>query len=536
MKKRLLSGIAMMLLATAAAQAGGVLTNTNQSVNFLRNPARDAAIGIDGVYFNPAGVAFMSPGLHLGLGIQNVHQTRSVTTTFQPFAFGLQNGGQTTKQFKGKADAPVLPNLHAAYNTSHWSFQFGFGVIGGGGKCKFEQGLPSFESTVAMLPVLSQNLDVLSTQLGMGPLGLPRVEQYDMETYMRGRQYYYGFTWGSAYKANDHWSFYAGLRMLYGRANYYGYVRNMQGSIGGHTFPASDTFKQQAYETFEAAGQAEQAGQTQAAQKATLAGTMLAAFGQATEDVTLNCNQDGWGVAPILGVDFRTGAFNFAAKYEFKTRMRLGNESANSASAKNLAMLDRYADEKSIPEDSPALLTLGAQWSIIPQLRLNAGWHHYFDKDGHMYDNHQNKLKHDTNEWLLGVEYDLSRVVELSAGGQLTRYGFTDDYMEDLSFNVNSYSFGLGVGIRLSDKVKLNAAYFRTNYETYNRTTNNYNHLTAMAGNIVGGVVQNIADPATAQQAVQTTSNTLLQSGILNGKDSFTRTNRVIGLGVELSF
>ena len=36
--------------------AGGILTNTNQSVHFLRNPARDAAIGLDGVYTNPAGV------------------------------------------------------------------------------------------------------------------------------------------------------------------------------------------------------------------------------------------------------------------------------------------------------------------------------------------------------------------------------------------------------------------------------------------------------------------------------------------------
>ena len=29
--------------------AGGIITNTNQSVLFLKNPARDAAIGLDGV-------------------------------------------------------------------------------------------------------------------------------------------------------------------------------------------------------------------------------------------------------------------------------------------------------------------------------------------------------------------------------------------------------------------------------------------------------------------------------------------------------
>ena len=42
-----------MLFVGNTVEAGGLLTNTNQNVSFLRNPARDAAIGIDGVYSNP---------------------------------------------------------------------------------------------------------------------------------------------------------------------------------------------------------------------------------------------------------------------------------------------------------------------------------------------------------------------------------------------------------------------------------------------------------------------------------------------------
>ena len=38
-------------------------------------------------------------------------------------------------------------------------------------------------------------------------------------------------------------------------------------------------------------------------------------------------DQTGWGVAPVIGVDYKTGNFNFAAKYEFKTRMRMKNKS-----------------------------------------------------------------------------------------------------------------------------------------------------------------------------------------------------------------
>lgn len=60
--------LAAALLAMATTtQAGGLLTNTNQSIAFNRNFARVGAIGIDGVYFNPAGVAFLDQGFHLSL-------------------------------------------------------------------------------------------------------------------------------------------------------------------------------------------------------------------------------------------------------------------------------------------------------------------------------------------------------------------------------------------------------------------------------------------------------------------------------------
>lgn len=548
--------MAIVMAAAETASAGGLLTNTNQNIAFLRNPARDAAIGIDGVYSNPAGVVFLGEGIHLSLNLQNAHQTRTVTSCFAPFAFGAKNGGNVAKEFKGEADAPVIPSLQAARNKGDWSFQFNFAITGGGGKCEFDGGLGSFESTVGMLPLLSQNLDALSTQLGMGPLGLPTVSQYDMDTYMRGRQYYYGFTFGAAYKVNEHLSVYGGLRMLYGTANYYGYVSNVKADIGNGLVDASKTFNESAVQANQALGQlrdaaikAQQAGDAaaaaqyaQQAEQMAVKATMLGALGSATEDVTLNCDQTGWGIAPIIGIDYKTGKFNFAAKYEFKTTMELKNKSANSKSAENLSMLDRYKDGQKVSEDSPALLTVGAQWEALPELRVSAGWHYYFDKNAKRYDNLQEKLGGNTNEFLLGAEYDINKTLQVSAGGQLTRYDFTDDYMEDISFNVSSYSFGFGVGIRLNDKMKLNLAYFQTNYETYDRESNNYNHQAAMAGKIVGSVVNTLTqDPRQAAQAISTTTTMLTtpnpQTGksMLYGSDSFTRTNRVLGIGLDVT-
>ncbi len=483
-----------MLLAasTTTALAGGILTNTNQSIDFLRNPARDAAIGLDGVYSNPAGVAFLSEGLHLGFNWQYAHQTRTITSTNPLFMLGKRNEGQSTKTFEGVADAPIIPSLQAAYNTGDWSLQFNFSVPGGGGKCEFDQGLGSFESVVGNI----------ANQLQ--PLG---AKGYDMDGYMQGKQYYFGFQLGAAYKINDNLSVYGGLRLLYGNASYKAKISNIMVNTDGGYLDFS-SFLQHANATivgglaqvnagiaqYEAAGM--EAPAELLATKARLEGTQqsLAPLEKYNEGVNLQCDQSGLGFAPVLGVDYKVGSFNFAAKYEFKTQMQMKNKSTvNEAS--EIPAVNKFRDGEKVDEDAPALLTLGAQWSFLDNARLNLGYHHFFDKDVTWYGNTQDLLDHDTNEFLAGVEWDINDRLTVSAGGQLTRYGLSDEYMNDMSFVVDSYSFGFGANYKLSNAVTLKAAYFQTNYEDYDRT--NY-------------PVQGV-------------------------NDSFTRTNRVLGIGCEVT-
>ena len=490
----------------SSAFAGGLLTNTNQNVTFLRNPARDAAIGIDGVYSNPAGVIFLGEGFHLSLNIQNAHQTRTIRTTSPLFINNANHSGQQMHEFEGEADVPILPSFQAAWNKGNWSFQFGFAITGGGGKCKFEEGLGSFEQVVAGIPYkpvgssdamtlmnqLYGRLEVIDPSLGSHQMG----NKYAYDSYMRGRQYYYGFTVGAAYKVSENLSLYGGLRMLYGSANYYGYVKNIQVEhiANGQSamVAASQHFAEQALKFSEYAGRLEQMGMAEQAGMLQQGATLSTALSQGTQDIELNCDQTGWGVAPIIGVDYKTSKLNVAAKYEFKTRMRLKNKSANSLSAENISMLDKFADGGKVAEDTPALLTVGAQYSILPSLRINAGWHHFFDVDTKQY---TKDMLGDSNEYLFGAEYDICKKLEVSAGMQRTEYDLSDAGINDLSFNVSSYSVGFGFGYKVNEKVKINAAYFQTFYDDYNK----------------------------AKDA----------AGVTN---SFTRTNRVIGVGVDLKF
>lgn len=488
------------VFAGNTVEAGGLLTNTNQNIAFLRNPARDAAIGIDGVYSNPAGVVFLDNGFHLSLNLQNVHQTRTIETGFPLFVNNFNNPGQQVHKFKGNADAPILPSIQAAYNKGDWSFQFGFAVVGGGGKCEYDDGLGSFEQVVAKITTYAPTVNGLYKKLAQA--GIPDMsthamgDKYGYETFMRGRQYYYGFTVGAARKLTNNLSVYGGLRMLYGTSNYYGYVKNIQVEHIDNNKPsmvsAADHFGELSTKLSYYAGAMEQAGNLEAAKNLSDAAKQMGILSQSTQDIELNCDQTGWGVAPIIGIDYKTDKLNLAAKYEFKTRMRLKNKAANSLSAAGIPMLGKFADGKKVAEDSPALLTVGAQYSVIPSVRVMAGWHHYFDVDTEQWTKDQLS---DTNEYLFGAEWDINKMFTVSAGGQRTKYGNKDAGMNDISFNVNSYSYGLGVAVNVTDKITVNAAYFQTLYDDYdmrNETTNTTN--------------------------------------------SFTRTNRVLGVGVDLKF
>ena len=518
--KAIIAGV--MLAATTSATAGGILTNTNQSIDFLRNPARDAAIGLDGVYSNPAGVAFLPEGFHIAFNWQYAHQTRTITSTNPYFALGRKNNGNATKTFEGVADAPFIPSLQGAYNKGNWSLQFNLSVPGGGGACEFNDGLGSFESVVGGIAYQLGGLDQIATALGQPA---PGVSGYDMDGYMQGRQYYFGVQLGAAYKITPDLSVYGGLRFLYGTATYKAKISNIMVKTAGG-YQDFGSFLQTATAMVDGgittvndgialvdAGMAqyEAAGATAlpqyqelVVQKAQLEGSLATLQGtneslnnlqKYSEGVNLLCNQWSVGIAPVIGVDWRVGQFNFAAKYEFKTQIRMENESTvNKAS--EIPAVNKFRDGEKVNEDMPAQLAVGAMWNITDAVRLNLGYHHFYDKNARWYNDSQDLLDGGTNEYLAGAEWDVTKKLTISTGGQITRYQLTDAYMNDMSFVVNSFSFGLGFNYKVSDIVTLKAAYFQTNYDDYKRVTS--------------------TEPLVS--------------------DTFTRTNRVLGIGCELNF
>ena len=457
---RLKSIVAFLLLSfmTTTVYAGGILTNTNPSARFARVMALDATTShADAAYYNPAGTVKLSEGFHFTFSNQSVAQKRIINSTFAPMT------GADTKEFVGKSTAPVVPSLQGGYRKGRWALSGNLAITGGGGKATFNEGLPSVESQISMLvPMINQFAPGLVGQIPGASL---TAKGYSLNQYMHGINYIFGGQLGGAYKINDMFSVYGGFRLNVVHNSYEGHLTDLKldvdiQGLGAAGFPDHSGMMDPS-PLFAMVG-ATDAIPAEIKEKLALPAKI------AGEGAHLVSKQSGWGVAPIIGFHFSHAGFNIGTKYEFK----------NSLNVENKTKVDDtglFADGVNTAHDSPALFTIGASYDILPSLTASVGYHLFFDKDAKMANNKQKALTGNTNEYLAGIEYRINDMFLISTGGQITRFGISDDFQSDLSFSINSYSIGFGGAVNLSKNVQLNLGYFFTNYSDYTKKSENYN-------------------------------------------------------------
>ena len=365
--------------------------------------------------------------------------------------------------YEGKASAPIVPALFATYKKNRIAISAMIGIVGSGGFVEYKQGVPMYNMLLGGM--LAAN--------GITP------DQYKLNSEMKGKQYIYGGQVNFTYKISDCFAAAVGLR-----ANYYdGYYR-------GHVIAADHP----------------QLGEL--------------------AKLLLDVDQKGWGITPIISLDFHKGPVTVAARYEFRTKLNPKNETnvldaglgtnliaammaADPAGAQAklqalAAQLGNYtapfADGARTRYDMPALLSLAVGYEFSPKLRATLEYHFFDDKNAQMANDRQNELTHGTHEILAGVEWDINDKFTVSCGGQRTDYGLSDGYQQNTSFACDSYSVGLGGAWNINDKMRLNVSYFCSLYSDYTKAQNQYQGLPYA------------------------------------GTDVYSRTNHVIGVGLDYKF
>jgi len=150
--------------------------------------------------------------------------------------------------------------------------------------------------------------------------------------------------------------------------------------------------------------------------------------------------------------------------------------------------------------DMPSLLVAAVGYEFTPKLRAALEYHFFDDTHAKMYGDRQKTLDHGTHEILAGVEYDINEKFTVSCGGQRTDYGLSDTYQQNTSFACDSYSLGLGGAWNINEKMRLNVSYFCSLYSDYNKTQSGY------------------------------------QGTPYTGTETYSRTNHVIGVGLDYKF
>ena len=254
-------------------------------------------------------------------------------------------------------------------------------------------------------------------------------------------------------------------------------------------------------------------------------------FASLVADRALDCNQSGWTFMPVVSVNYKLPRWNFAARYEFKGRMHLKNQSNNTSG------VAEFDDGQKVWAEIPALLTLGVSYDVLPNLRASVGYHYFFDRQAAQYEHREKKLKSGTQEFLAGLEYDINKRITVSAGYQSTNYGLgsNSEFLSDMSFVTSSNSVGLGAAFQLTPTISMNVAYFKTFYKTYTKHHDDFNHIKSTLSGSMQALVGSGQLTANELQAAATLGAMLPQLNT-EGTDRFHRTNDVFGVNLNFDF
>ncbi|MBR6265922.1 MAG: outer membrane protein transport protein [Bacteroidales bacterium] len=437
MKKQFL--IFALAMGSVQVFAGGVITNTNQSTQFVRTVSRNASLDDDAVYFNPAATAQFSEGLHLSYSHQVCIQKRTTTDDFPT----LNN-----HEYEGNVFVPAFPNLYATWKKNNLALFFGFGPVGGGGSAEYEKGLASFERQISMMPGM---ITSMGSSMGLS------ASAYDVNINFTGTSILYGGRIGGAYSfLDDKLAVSLGVAAIYQKNAYKGSIKDIQLNptcallgMNGDMMPATTFFT-----TLSTA---------LASLNPTMAAT-AAAYAGAVADKEVDAVQTGFGLAPIVGFNFKPDdRLNIGIKYEGRTKMELTNDTKKDDTG-------MFTDDSTFRKDIPAIVSLGIGGNFTDKFRGSFSYTYYFDKNAD-WGGHEEQMDKNTMDVAGSLEYDVIPLLTLSAGYSRSISGTSEEFQTDMDYALSSNAFGMGGRLNLSEKLKVDFGFMYVAYDKVEKSS-----------------------------------------------------------------
>ncbi len=409
-----LLGILALLASSATA---GILTNNNQSATFIRLLSRNASLDVDAVYYNPAGLVKLSDGFHLSLHNQIITQDKKILN-----GFPLLND----PNYLGEVRVPFFPNLYAVYKKGNLAISFGVGPNAGGGTADFKTGLPSFEIPFSTLPLLISNMGVPTTA-------------YDVDIAFKGESVFMGYQLNFSYAFSPSLALGLGVRLITATNKYEGSIANVMINPNGTWVSAYDFFMS--------------IGQT--------------GYAAMVADKEVDVKQTGTGFTPILSLNFTPSeSLAFSLKYEFNTKLELTNKTTVDDTG-------MFPDGEKFRNDIPAILSAGLRYAFTPAFRSYLSFSYYFDRSAN-WEGAETLVNKNSYELGAGLEYDLSRLVTLSAGYLRTQFDLAPEYQDDINHELTSDTVGGGLKLNLTNRLSLELGAIYVFYKKYEKQDSVY--------------------------------------------------------------
>ncbi len=404
MKKSLI--LLVLVFCVVPLTFGQIVTNGNQSAQYMRMMSRNASTDIDAVYYNPAGLTHLEDGFHLAIHNQTIFQEKTVES-----GYPLLNDAT----YIGEVKVPVFPNAYAVYKKDKFALSFGFGPNAGGGSADFANGLPSFEIPISGLPAM------------LSAMGLP-TSAYSADIAFNGSSIFFGFQANASYAVSDMLSASVGFRYLQATNTYEGSIQNILiNPMHPLINPTGDLIS--------------------AVQFFTVAG--LPQYAAMVGDAAVDVKQTGTAFQPILGLYFTpVEQLGISIRYEFAAKLELENDSTIDDTG-------MFPDGEVTRNDVPGLLALGLGYEITPQLKAILSGSFFFEKQADL-GGAEELIDNNSFSAAIGIEYDLNEMITLSAGTEMSKVSVNDDYQSDLSHELSAQTIGFGGQVKFTPNLDLN--------------------------------------------------------------------------------
>lgn len=468
--KRITTTILFSAMACGTLFAQPIVENlSSSSAVVVRDPARQSSTEVDAAIYNPAGTAFAKEGLSFSVsGIAN---------------FGQIKANDGTKSYKIRENY-VMPSVQLAFKKDKWAFSGSF-ASEGGYRRNYKDESPILDGIVGLFNEYLPNSNVSNGLQSAGlvaelheilyetpDIGMDADDELRLSQYSaKSRLYNWTIRLGAAYEILPNLSAYVGMRLnrvswkaqpKYGMEVYNPssetstpfaeYSKNASENIENYLDESYQETKEYLLERLDA--------------YETVSNLLTNASSYATSHT-----ESGWGIAPVIGLDYKGKAFNVGMKYEFGSHINIGD-----------------GEDFTLP----AIMSLGGNWQALRWLNIAVGGDLYFKSAGNPFCAFDDELYWDAS---VSATFTCSKSLKANIGWQIGKqFAWEEDFSYrnvssiNIKININKYAFphkfSAGIRYAFTDKISVDLGVAIMSPLTVNSTANN--NLTVEGRNVEG--------------------------------------------------